>query len=115
MNAFIKSIPVLALSALALASSQGGAAARGVSTDTPKMMVRFADLDLTKSQDAEVLYQRIQRAARLVCTSSNSPWDGRGSRNWLRCFNGAVEETVLRVDRPLLTALARARAKRTDG
>jgi UrcA family protein len=115
VNAFIKSIPVLALSALVLGSLPASAATRGVPADTLKVTVRFADLDLARPQDAEVLYQRIQFAARLVCTDSSAPWDGRRSRNWIRCFNGVVEDAVRGIDQPLLTALYRARARHTAG
>jgi UrcA family protein len=114
MNAFIL-IPVLALTALGIGSSQARAANGSMSADAPAMTVRFADLDLTKPQDAAVLYQRIRFAARLVCNTASSPWDGSQVRNWARCFNSAVEEAVLRVDRPALTALYRERTKPANG
>src|SRR5256885_980306 len=113
MNAFTL-IAALALTAVGLGSS-ARAANGSLRADTPRMTVRFADLDLAKPQDAAVLYQRIRFAARLLCDAARSPWDGSQTRNWNRCFNSAVEDAVLRVDRPALTAVYRERTRPANG
>lgn len=114
MNSFIL-IPALALILLGLGSPPARGANGSMSADTPAMTVRFADLDLAKPQDVAALYRRIRSAARLVCNAAGVPWDVRQVRNWTRCFNRAVEEAVLRVDRPALTALYRERTKPANG
>jgi UrcA family protein len=113
VNVFIKSIPALALTALAaLASSEARTADDDMPRDVSKKTVRFADLDLRKPQDAEALYQRIRLAARLVCNDTSYSWDGRRARNWIDCFDATVKDAVSRVNQPTLTAVYRERTKR---
>lgn len=112
MNAFIKSIPALALAALVLGSSAARTADSDVPRDVPRKTVRFADLDLTRPRDAEALYQRIRFAARLVCNDTAYSLDGRRTRNWIRCFDTTVKDVVSRVNQPTLTAVYRERTKR---
>ena len=118
MNALItKSMGALTLTATLLGASAYGVAgpASTPAPDEPGVNVRFADLDLSKSADAAILYQRIQRAARLVCNSSAAPWDGRATSNWQRCYNGAVEDVVLHIDRPMVTAVHQRLTKAVAG
>ena len=111
MNTCIKLIPILALAALLSGLSPVSNAA-SIHSGGPKMTVRFADLNLTKPQDVEVLYRRIRLAARLVCTDASDPWDVARNRRWTRCFNSAMENAIQLVDRPVLTALHQERIKR---
>jgi UrcA family protein len=111
MNAFTKLIPTLALAALIPGLSQASTADLGLTTGSPSMIVRFADLDLAKPHDVEVLYRRIRSAAHLVCNESSEPWDGSRIRNWIKCFKGTTEAAVQRVNRPMLTALHQQRTK----
>ena len=70
--------------------------------------VRFADLDLTGSEGAAVLYQRIEAAAKTVCASL----DGRDLASQMRfrgCSETAIGSAVAKVDRPILTAYHKAR------
>jgi UrcA family protein len=70
--------------------------------------VHFADLDLTRSQGAVVLYQRLEAAARTVCASL----DARDLASQVRfkgCVETAIGSAVAKVDRPLLTAYYKAR------
>jgi len=70
--------------------------------------VRFADLDLTRSEGAAVLYQRIEAAAKTVCASL----DGRDLASQMRfrgCSETAIGSAVAKVDRPILTAYHKAR------
>jgi len=110
MNALMKhSIGALTLTASLLGASAHAVAGsdRAPTGDGPSIHVHFADLDLSKPADAAILYQRIQSAARHVCTLSAAPWDGRKVTNWQRCYDGTVEEAVLRINRPLITAVHR--------
>jgi UrcA family protein len=112
MNTFIKLIPALALAALIPVSLQARSTTSAPYADGPKMTVRFGDLNLTRSHDVEVLYRRIRSAARLVCTDANSSaWGDNHIKNWIKCFNGTTEDAVLRVNRPMLTALHHERTR----
>jgi len=70
----------------------------------PSMKVSFGELDLSKPAGAEALYKRIRKAAFTVCGGYESPvaWTYT-TRS--RCFKTAVNESVAKVNAPLLTAL----------
>ena len=78
------------------------------SQDVHFVEVRFSDLDLTRSEGAAVLYQRIEAAAKTVCASL----DGRDLASQMRfrgCSETAIGSAVAKVDRPILTAYHKAR------
>ncbi|GAC1505390.1 MAG: hypothetical protein NVS1B6_13310 [Steroidobacteraceae bacterium] len=72
--------------------------------DAPSKTVRFNDLDITKSEGAKVLYNRIRAAAQDVCGLST------GTDPILRvgingCIKKAVDQAVKDVNAPMLTYL----------
>ena len=71
--------------------------------DVPKVAVSYADLDLSKPTDAEVLYRRIQTAGRVVCQPLASRELMRRAL-WQTCYESAVENAVAQVNRPLVSA-----------
>jgi UrcA family protein len=78
--------------------------------DAPSKTVRFNDLDISKSDGAKVLYNRIRAAAQDVCGLST------GTDPILRmalkgCIEKAVDKAVKDVNAPMLTQL---RFGRTD-
>lgn len=82
--------------------------ARAGSADAPpRVLVRYADLNLTQPRDVGVLYGRIRSAAREVCAPYENSASLLPSTAWRRCFAQAVETAMRRVDRPLLTAYHR--------
>jgi len=73
--------------------------------------VHFADLDLTRSEAAAVLYQRLAGAARTVCTSL----EGRDLASQMRfkgCVDSAIGSAIAKVDRPVLTTYYKTRTNR---
>jgi UrcA family protein len=81
----------------------------GPAPDALSVTVHFADLDLTRSAGAAVLYQRLKGAAETVC----APFDSRsrGLANQMRfeqCVQSAIGAGVAKVDQPVLTAYYRA-------
>jgi UrcA family protein len=70
--------------------------------------VHFADLDLTRTDGAAVLYQRLQGAARTVCASLDAR-DVASQMRFRGCVETAIGSAVAKVDRPLLTAYHKAR------
>ncbi|NLG76216.1 MAG: UrcA family protein [Xanthomonadaceae bacterium] len=71
--------------------------------DTPRTRtVRFADLDLDKTEGAATLFSRIRAAARSVCDEHRSRELIRQQR-YIACIDLAVANAVARVDEPTLT------------
>ena len=66
------------------------------------VVVHFADLDLSRSEGAAVLYQRLDGAAKAVC----APLDRDLARYtaFKACVKGALSTAVAKVDQPALTA-----------
>jgi UrcA family protein len=68
--------------------------------------VDASDLDLSKAEDAQALYERIRGAAHRVCQRlyGNTHYVQR-ARNSRECVETAVESAVGRANQPLLTAI----------
>src|SRR5262249_10399325 len=76
--------------------------------DVPRVTVHFAELDLTRSEGAAVLYERLASAARTVCNSL----DGRDLASQMRfrsCVATPIGSAVGKVDRSALTAYYKTR------
>jgi UrcA family protein len=74
------------------------------STEAPKAIVRYADLDISSSQGAAMLYNRIRSASEGLC----APLDARDLGSKFRakaCVQRAIEGAVAQVNRPGLSAL----------
>jgi UrcA family protein len=95
------------LTAIACTLTGGTLLAAPAADEVPTMIVSFADLDLSKPAGAQALYQRIKHAARMVCAPLESRELGRRAL-WRDCYEQAVANTVVTLDRPTLTALHRA-------
>jgi UrcA family protein len=93
------------------ACADATAAVRGA--DVPSRRVRFADLDLTRSAGAAILYSRIHSAAREVC----EPAIVRFPQKWMvgtrRCVDEAIARAVADVNAPALTSYYLAKMKPT--
>jgi len=78
----------------------------------PSLTVQFADLDISGTAGARVLYRRLQHAAETVC----APLDDRNLALHLRfnqCVQTAINTAVAKVDRPALTAYHEAHTGKT--
>ncbi len=69
----------------------------------PSVIVRFADLDLSRSEGATALYRRLKGAAETVCAALE---DRELARQTLfkACVQGAISAAVAKIDQPVLTA-----------
>jgi UrcA family protein len=97
---------LMTICTLALASQ---AVLADPASDAPSVRVRFADLDVTHTQGAAVLYGRIEQAANTVCAA----FEGRDlSRvaNFQGCVRQTIAAGVAKVNQPALTAYYRMRA-----
>lgn len=93
--------------ALGLAAAlgfSGFANANATSDEVRRVEVSFGDLDLSRTAGADVLYTRIQRAARNVCEVSTVP-DPQALLRQRKCMARAVDDAVRSVDNPNLTAV----------
>jgi UrcA family protein len=75
--------------------------------EVPTKRVRFDDLNLANAAGAKVLYERIRAAAREVCASYDT--GDLVNRTLQACVARAIEDGVMKVNAPALTALVPAR------
>ena len=104
-------IPCALLAALAGSLSSIAAAAQ-FSDQAPSQLVQFADLDVSSSEGATLLYSRIRSAARTVC----EPVDARTLEAKIPrhgCEDQAVERAVAQVNAPALARYYNLRTGRT--
>lgn len=81
--------------------------------DVPSMVVHFADLDLSRTEGARVLYQRLRGAAETVCAQLVDR-DLAIQLRHARCVRAAIRNAVKKVDQPMLTAYYNARTNRAN-
>jgi UrcA family protein len=84
-----------------LAGSATALAAPSLDSEVVTKVVRFKDLDLATGAGAQMLYERIAGAARVVCRGAAQA-DVRG------CRTRAVEDAVRNVGSPLLSSIHRS-------
>lgn len=72
--------------------------------EAPRVVVRFAELDLSKAAGADALYQRIRSAARNVCSMHESRDPAQIARSY-SCYRSAVDNAVAQVNHPRLSLL----------
>ena len=71
------------------------------SDDPPTRVVKFGDLDLTRSEEVAVLYSRISAAARRVCPLS--VWSLQLQAESYECRHQAIARAIADVDSSTLT------------
>ena len=103
---------VVAIATLAagLAVNHAGAAEP---TEVPTVVVRYADLDLSRPKDAQRLYYRLYAAAQKVCRASGLGGGGGMEdlarlRQFHACVDRALANAVTDVDSARVTAIQQA-------
>lgn len=81
----------------------------------PTVRVSFAELDINKPRGLQVLYSRIQRAAKIVCGTDHTLQELSRGRHAAACYKTAVDDAVRQINRPTLTALHRAKTRAALG
>lgn len=84
-------------------------------SSAPTMRVSYAELDINKPRGLQVLYSRIQHAAKVVCGVEHSPKQLSRHRQATACYNDAIDDAVRQINRPTLTAFHRAKTRSTLG
>jgi UrcA family protein len=72
--------------------------------DVPSKIVRFSDLNISNSDGAKTLYNRIHAAARDVCEKSTGT-DPILKAAYKGCVETAIDKAVKDVNAPMLTQL----------
>jgi len=83
------------------------------SQDVHFVEVRFSDLDLTRSEGAAVLYQRLQAAAKTACATLDAR-DLASQMRFRDCVQTGIGSAVAKIDRPVLTAYYKAHTNGRD-
>ena len=83
-------------------SSFGAVCSAADTAEVPKTVVKYADLDLSTSQGAASLFNRIRVAAEGVCSSQEGR-DLSSKMHWDACVRQAIEGAVIQVNRPTLS------------
>ena len=81
--------------------------------DVHFVAVRFSDLDLTRSEGAAVLYQRLQAAAKTVCVSLDAR-DLASRMRFRDCVQTGIGSAIVKIDWPVLTAYYKAHTNGRD-
>jgi UrcA family protein len=76
--------------------------------DVPSISVSYKDLDLTRPADAQVLYARLQRAARAACDTIETGPALQRRAAFERCYSAALASAVQQVNAPQVLALHQA-------
>jgi UrcA family protein len=104
MNRIIATI----LPTVLAATTQLACADNAIDDSRRDFEVHYADLNLSTTDGAAVLYQRLQSAAENVCSEHGTKDVGSVFRV-KACVRAAISAAVTQIDRPLLTAYHRAK------
>ena len=103
------SIPTFTTAVMLAALSFGAHAdaSREPKKITGHSVVHYGDLDLNLPQDAKLMLQRIEQAAKKACGGhpSFSSYTGRLDGTFDECRNEAVSRTVRQLGAPLVTRI----------
>jgi len=69
--------------------------------------VNFADLNVNTLAGVNVLYDRITRAARLVCAPAD---ESKHHGEFAQCYQTAIDAAIAKVNNPLLSAIHQNRS-----
>lgn len=90
----------------------GSALAISATPEPARIAVHYQDLDLSRAQDAKVLYRRISIAARRVCNPPGTTELAQLAK-YSECYESAVNNAVTSVNQQTLTALHQSRTQRS--
>jgi UrcA family protein len=90
------------LALVTLASAAASANPRDAEETVRSEKVNFADLNLSTLAGVNVLYDRITRAAHLVCAPAD---ELAHHTEFTKCCRTAVDAAIAKVNNPLLTAV----------
>lgn len=102
-------LPGLLLCSLTTLSIAPGCLGTAYAADAlPSNNVSYADLNLSRPADVQVLYRRLKIAAAGVCEREPEPWEMSKYAHWKRCYEPALHNAVIQIDVPALLSLYRS-------
>jgi UrcA family protein len=102
------------LAVLAGLASGGAFAQEPSNANAPSVTIRYSDLNLAKPGAVQVLYRRVESAAKEVCNHGESRELSRMAAAE-RCIDQAMGEAIAKIDVPQLNALYRTKSNRKVG
>ena len=94
----------LLIAGAGIATSLGFPAAADEFTEPRTETVRYADLDVTHSPGAALLFQRVKSAAERVCADPGRSIAAQAHHS--ACMRSAVTGAIAKIDEPAVTAYA---------
>jgi UrcA family protein len=102
-------LPGLLLCSLSALSIAPGCLSTAYAADAlPSKKVYYADLNLSRPADVQVLYRRLKIAAVGVCYKEPEPQELSRRAHWKRCYEPALHNAVMQIDVPALLSLYRS-------
>jgi UrcA family protein len=102
----MKRLVVAAVMALAMGSGAAAFADEGRADDARAVPVRYADLNLSQSDDAATLLERLRLATTRACEVREVAHPvARTQRGIEACRQAALAEAVAKLDAPMVTQL----------
>src|ERR1700723_718004 len=103
---FRSHMPGLLLCSLSALSIAPGCLSTAYAADAlPSKKVSYADLNLSRPADVQVLYKRLKMAAVGVCDKEPEPREMSQYAHWKRCYEPALHNAVMEIDVPALLSL----------
>jgi len=101
-------LPGLLLCSLSALSIAPGCLGTAYAADALSKKVSYADLNLSRPADVQVLYMRLKMAAAGVCDKEPEPREMSQYAHWRRCYEPALHNAVMQIDAPQLLSLYRS-------
>jgi UrcA family protein len=108
-------LPGLLLCSLSALSIAPGCLSTVYAAEAPSKKVSYADLNLSRPADVQVLYKRIKLAAAGVCDKEPEPLEMSQYAHWRRCYEPALHAAVMQIDAPALLSLYRSDMSNNKG
>jgi UrcA family protein len=107
----------LITSALFLSGSILSVAAAAPPSDVPTAVVKFGELDTTRTAGKEELYRRLSRAADAVCSPLEGVFGSRAlvTPQYKACMNQALSGAVAQINRADFTDYVAMRTQKSVG
>jgi UrcA family protein len=98
----------LLLCSLSALSITPGCLGTVYAADAPSIKVSYADLNLSRPADVQVLYERLKKAAIGVCDRAPEPREMSQYAHWRHCYDPALHNAVMQIDAPELLSRYRS-------
>jgi len=113
MNSMLSKRGALTGLAVLVGFASGGAFAQQPDElPVPSITIKYSDLNLAVPSAVEVLYHRVESAAKQVCNHGQNPRELARHAAAERCVDHAMSTAIEKIDVPQLNALYRTKSNR---